>query len=226
MLRLGLGFIAAVFIAGLCGCGGGGGDSSSGVTVAIQDFQVQGNPNDFRTRFFSKTATIQAGQNNGITWINQAPGLHQVVSGTLVPDGSPANLHTVVINMSFFTPNELNAEAGDTIQFSNLSGHTFNMQIANDNGAVVSDISFAIGEQRTVTFPGPGVWIASDAESQLVATITLYGRPVPDGQFMSGVLPHGGVFQRAFPVPGTYPYYDSNPDDPTHVYATGTIVVQ
>lgn len=179
-----------------------------------------------RTKFFPKTATIRAGLNSGIMWVNQSPERHQIVSGILTPQGNPGITHLITINVGNFTQDELNVNAGDTIQFSNLSGRQFTMQIANDNGAVVSTLIFNIGQLRTVVFPGPGVWVVQDPDSQKIATVTLYGHPVPDGQFMSQVMLNGGVFQKVFPAPGTFPYYDSNPDDPSHVYATGTIVVQ
>lgn len=225
MLRLGIGFLLVACVVPLCGCGGGtGGDASA--TVAIQSVPVPAHPGDVRTRFFPKTATIPAGPNNGIMWVNQDFNRHQIVSGVLTSQGNPSIKHIIVINVGFFTPDELEVNSGDTIQFSNLSGRTFTMQIANDNGAVVSTVIFTIGELRTVVFPGPGVWTVQDQDSQLVATITLLGHPVPDGQFQSGILNNGGVYQKAFTVPGNSPYYDSNPDDPTHVYATGTIVAQ
>lgn len=220
-------FIAVCALSGLCGCGGGSGsDPSTGSTVAIQQFTIFNHPDEVRTKFFPKTVTIPAGVNNTILWQNQTPGRHQVVSGVLTPQGDPGIRHLVTINLGNFTPDELNVDSGDTIQFTNLSGRQFFMQIVNDNGAVVSTVSFSIGEMRTVVFPGPGVWIVQDPDSQQIATITLFGHPQPDGLFQSQVLTAGGVFRKAFPVPGTFSYFDSNPDDPAHVYATGTIVVQ
>ncbi len=225
MLRVWIVFaLVSGVVVSLCGCGGG--DGSSGSTVAIEQYSIFGNPNVTRVRFFPRTVSVVAGIDNGITWINQAPDRHQIVSGIVVPDGDPGVVRQITINFGNITPMNLEARAGNTIQISNLSGRTFTMQIVNDNGQVVSTLVFAIGEMKTVVFPGPGVWIIQDPDSQLMASVTLYGTPQPDGRFQSGILIHGGVFQRAFPTPGTYPYFDSNPDDPSHVYATGTIVVQ
>lgn len=232
MFRLGIGsFVAICIMIGLCGCGGGsGGGSDTNTTVAIQQFTVFNHPDEVRTKFFPKTTTITAGVNSRITWQNQTPGRHQIVSGILTPQGDPSIKHLITINLGNFTPDELNANAGDTIQFSNLSGHTFTMQVVDTNGVVVSTVVIPIGGMVTsppqVIFPGPGVWIVQDQDSQQIATITLFGHPVPDGNFQSGILGQGNIFQAAFPIPGTFPYFDSNPDDPSHVYATGTIVVQ
>lgn len=228
MLRLGIGSLIAIsLIAGLFGCGGGtGGSDPSGQSVGIEQYTIFGNPSQVRTRFVPKTASVIAGINNGITWINQSSGRHQIVSGVLTAQGDPSVIEQINITFGSFSPTHLEADAGNTIQVSNLSGRTFTMQVVDDNGQVVSTNIFAIGQMRTIVFPGPGVWVLQDPDSQLVATVTLYGHPVPDGQFQSGVLSHGGVFQAAFPVAGTFPYYDANPDDPTHVYTTGTIVAQ
>lgn len=223
MLRISIGLALALCV--ISGCGGGN-DSNSGSSVAIEQYSIFANSNETRTRFFPRTATVTAGMNNGITWINQTPERHQIVSGTLTPKGDPSDERLITINFGNFSPNHLEADAGDTIQVSNLSGRTFTMQIVNDNGAVISTQVFSIGQARNIVFPGPGVWVLQDPDSQLVATVTLYGNPVPDGRFQSGILGPGGVYQAAFPTPGTYPYYDRNPDDPNHVYATGTIVVQ
>lgn len=230
MFRLGTGsFIVICVIIGLCGCGGGSGGNDTSTTVAIQQFQVFNHPDEFRIKFFPKTTTIPAGVNSRIQWVNQTPGRHQIVSGILTSQGNPAVKHLIVINLGFFSPDELSVDAGDTIQFSNLSGRAFTLQIVDTDGTVRSSVTIPIGgtaEPPQLKFPGPGVWIVQDPDSQQIATVTLFGHPVPDGRFMSGVMSHGNVFQAAFPIPGNFPYFDSNPDDPTHVYANGTIVVQ
>lgn len=216
----------------ICGCGGGSGTNNGGSsgTVTIQQFTVFNHPAETRTLFAPKTVTLSAGVNNTVTWINQTPGRHQIVSGILTAKGDASIHHLITINFSNFTPDELNADAGDTIQFSNLSGRNFTMQIVDTNNVVVGTFTIPNGgmlnSPPTVIFPGPGVWIVQTPDRQQIATVTLFGNPVPDGNFQSGVMSSGNLYQKAFPVPGTFRYFDANPDDPTHVYATGTIVVQ
>lgn len=232
MLRLASGLLAVLIVLGLCGCGGGSGGDSVGRTVAIQEFSVPAHPTEVRTEFFPKTASVPAGVNNGITWINQSPGRHQIVSGVLIAKGNPAVQHLVTLDNAGFSPDILNADFGDTIRINNLSDHNFTMQVLDSSGSVIRTITIPIGsmvtQPPTSVFPGPGLYTIQDPDSQHFATITLYGNPAPDGQFQSGIMSNGDIFKKAFPVSGDFPYFDSNPDDPTgdHIYATGTIVVQ
>jgi plastocyanin len=232
MYRVTLFVLMIAFAASLCGCGGGSGTKNGTDTgsVSIQQFTVFNHPAETRTEFVPMSITIAAGVNHTITWINQTPGRHQIVSGILTPQGDVSNRHLITINFGNFTPDELSVNAGDTIQFSNLSGRDFTMQVVDTNGTVVSTFTIPTGgmlnSPPTVIFPGPGVWIVQSPDRQQIATITLFGNPVADGNFQSGVMSPGNVYQKAFPVPGTFPYFDLNPDDPSHVYATGVIVVQ
>lgn len=225
MSRFATALCLIAIIATLTGCGGSNGSESSG-TVAIEQYSIFGHSNESRTRFFPRTTTIVAGMNNGITWINQTPGRHQIMSGIVRPKANPPVPRLITITFGSFSPNHLEANLGDTIQVSNGSGRNFTMQMVDDNGRVESTFNFTIGGSREIPFPGAGVWVLQDPDSQLVATVTLYGDPEFDGRFQSGILGPGGVFQVAFPVPGTFNYYDANPDDPSHVYTTGKVVVQ
>jgi len=227
-----MGFVIFACLAiSIIGCGGGsGGNDPTSSTVAIQDFQVPANPGETRTIFFPNNTAIPAGVNSRIQWVNQTPGRHQIVSGTLVANGTVATEHLINIGNDGFSTTLLDANFGDKITFSNLSQRAFKLQVLDSNGRLVNNFDLPVGatiiQPPRVIFAGAGLYTVQDPEAQFVLTVTLSGTPQADGQFQSGILSHGDVFQAAFPVPGTFHYFDLNPDDPKHVYATGTIVVQ
>lgn len=227
MWRAAITTIAVAFAASIFGCGGGsGGGGGSSSSVAIQSFTVFNNPAERRARFIPKTVTVVTSSSASVTWINQDSIPHRIVSGIVVADGNPGNAFLFIINLGFFSPDSITARAGDTIRVNNLSGRQFRLEVVDDDGAVISTVVLNQGEMRSLAFPGPGVFILRDADSQQIATLTLLGAPVPDGHFDSGVLMPGEVFTRVFTVPRTYPYYDTNPAVPGMVYTTGTVVVQ
>lgn len=226
MWRLWARIFVVAYVLGLCGCGGGSGGGGSSAVVNIQSYSVFNHPAERRTRFVSKSVSIIGGKDSGVSWINQDSVPHRVVSGVVLSDGNPAIIHMIVINFGSFTPDTLTARSGETIRFNNLSGRQFTLQIVDDSGTVKSTVLFTQGEMKDVPFPGPGVFVARDTDSQQIATITLPGGAVADGLFDSGVLAPGQTFFRAFSAARTYDYFDANPSDPTRIYAIGRVVVQ
>jgi len=222
MSRLALAILSIICLISALGCGGGSGGGNDNVSVNIQGSSGSNTPVG---RFYPKNVTIQPGDK--VTWFNTDTVAHQVVSGTLTPQGNPLVVYTITIGITGFSPAFLQANLGDTIRFNNLTGSTFEMVIVNDNGQVVSDVTLAQGELRTITFPGAGAYLFRQAGSQLnVGQIVLYGQPTPDNQFESPVLSPGQTFTRQFNTTGTFNYFDLNQNNPNQSFMTGTISVQ
>jgi len=196
------------------GCGGGSGGGKTSVTVRIEE-----------TRFVPKHTTIAS--DGCVHWINVDAVPHQVVSGTLDPQGSPLIIHAIQITLTGFNPIALTGDLGDTVRFSNISGNPFTMDVVDDNGQLVSTVSFAIGESKTFTFPGAGQFTFRQHGSSIFqGTIILYGQPNPNGLFISPVLPNGEVFIAQFGSTGSLSYYDLDQTNPNRSFKTGIITVQ
>jgi plastocyanin len=195
----------------VCGCGGGSDGGKTSVTVRIE-----------QTRFAPKYATIASG--GRVQWVNVDAVPHQVVSGTLDPQGSPLAVHTIQITLTGFNPTALTGNLGDTVQFSNISGNPFTMDVVDDNGQLVSTVSFAIGQSKTFTFPGAGQFVFRQHGSSIFqGTIILYGQPDPNGLFISPVLSNGEVFIAQFASTGSLSYYDLDQTNPNRSFKTGII---
>ena len=204
---------AALCFVNTLGCGGGTGDGKSPF-VSIN-----------ATRFVAKSTSIQVG--DLIQWVNSDAAPHQVVSGVLDPQGSPLVIHLIEIGFGGFNPIAVTADLGDTVQFSNISGSQFIMDVVNDNGVLVSTVVFSIGDMKTFTFPGAGMFtFRQRGSSMFMGSIVLFGQPHPDGLFQSPILSNGAVFARQFNVPGTFPYYSLDLTNPNRSFVTGTVTVQ
>jgi plastocyanin len=220
MLRTTIGLIVAAALALLVGCGGGGGSNgdSQASVVRIES-----------TRFNAKTVTIRVGDR--VQWTNVDTNSHQVVSGTLSPTTNPQVL-TPIIEIeqdNTFTPSTFQARLGDTVQFRNDRSAAFTMDIVNDAGAVVATLSFVQSGQVIPfnQFPTAGLYlIQQQGNPNFRGTITVFGAPNPDNRFQSQVLGNGGTFITQFVNPGTYPYFDLNPANPSRSFMTGTVIVQ
>ncbi len=194
MLRAVACLTIAVYVLCAVGCGGGSGGNNGKTLVQVQ---IQD------TRFYPKYVTIAPG--GQIQWVNVTAGAQQVVSGTLDPQGSPLVIVTISINITGFSPQNSTADLGNTIRFNNLTGTAFVMDIVDDNGNLVSTVSFAIGELKTVVFPGAGLFVFRQHGSQIFqGSIILYGQPNPSGLFQSPVLPNGQSFTAQFNNVGNY----------------------
>ncbi len=211
-------FSALLIVAAIClySCGGGGGGSKSAYVVQIQS-----------TRVYPKTTSIKSG--DGVEWVNKDSAAHQVVSGTLAKVSNPVTLPEIEIRSgSTFAPSSLDANFGDTVQWHNLTGSEFVMDIVNDAGTVIDTLTFANGEVKSYKdFPTAGRYTAQKSGNAFFSgTVTLYGIPTPNGIFQSDILPNGGTFTRKFSGYGTLPYYVLYTDDPNEAFITGSIVVQ
>jgi plastocyanin len=216
MFRIVACLTAAVCLVSIMGCGGGSG--TGGDPTLVQD-QIQ------QTRFSPKYVTIKVG--GQIRWVNVDAIQHQIVSGTLDPQGSPLVIYTIDITITGFNPMALTADLGNTIRFNNISGVAFVMDVVDDNGNLVSTVSFAIGELKTFTFPGAGKFTFRQHGSQIFqGTIILFGQPNPYGVFESPVLGHGQSFTVQFGNAGSLPYYDLDLNNPNQSFKTGVITVQ
>lgn len=212
MFRISVLVLLAMYLACVCGCGGGS-QNVPAPFIQILDTRVQ-----------PKVVNISTGQ--GVQWVNSTAIPQEVVSGTLDPQGNPLVIHIINITLTGFNPVTVLANLGDTIRFNNLTGSPFTMNIVDDNGQVVSTVSFAIGEMRTIVFPGAGLFIFRQQGSQIFqGTITLFGQPHPDNRFLGGPLTNGAVFSAQFNSPGTRPYYIPDLNNPNRSFITGTINV-
>lgn len=213
MSRMMLLVVVGMLIFGMLGCGS---STNTNSTVTVQDTA---------TRFVAKNTTIAAG--NKVQFMNVDSEPHQIVSGRLLPQGSQSTIVTIVIGNTGFSPSEVQAELGNTIRFSNVRLTPFTMDIVDDNGTVISTVTFAIGEQQVFTFPGAGLFVFTDHNlSTFRGTIVLFGSPNPDGVFQSPVLQNGGTFLTQFSSPGSIAFYDLNLNNPNQSFKTGTIIVQ
>ena len=160
-------------------------------------------------------------------FLNQVNTSLQVVSGTLTPFGNPQVVHLIVINNTGFNPAATEANLGDTVRFSNATTGTFTMDIADDNGSVVSTLTISQGMEQDFQFPFASLFTASNRNNSLFkTTITVFGRPNPSNVFTSPVLGIGGTFTVHFPSAGAFPYFVEDPNNPDRSFITGVITVQ
>ncbi len=217
MCRISVLVALAIFTACVLGCGGGSGTggNSNSPFVNIQN-----------TRLDPKSLTVKSG--TIVQWTNLDSSPAQVVSGTLLATGNHNVIDTIDITLTGFSPVSSTANFGDTIQFNNISGNPFSMEVLNADGSqVVPTVDFLIGEQKTVTFPGAGLYIFRKSGSSIFqGTLILFGRPNPDGRFQSPTLAHGEVYRVQFDAVNSYSYYAPNLDNPDQSFRTGTVVVQ
>lgn len=198
------------------GCGGSsnGNSSPTSFTISIQP-----------TRVSPKSDTIKAG--DSVQFLNQTQIPLQVVSGTLTPFGNPQVVHLIVINNNGFSPTNSEANLGDTVRFSNATTGTFNLNIVDDNGNVVSTLTIPQGQEQSFQFPSAGQFTVSNRDNSLFSgTVTVFGRPNPSNIFTSPVLGNGGIFTVNFPNAGSFPYFIQDPSNPDRSFITGTITVQ
>lgn len=202
-------------VALVCGCGGGSGSGSS--TSPFVNIESQ--------RFYQKSTNIRLGGMVQFRNVDSQP--HQVVSGVLVAIGNPAAEHIININMSTLDPRNSEENYGDTIEFNNQSGLALTIQIVDDNGQIISQIPFNVGQMRQISFPGPGYYTLRNQSGQVtLGSIVLYGRPVSNGLFQSQVLSNGQIFPLEFTSTGTYTFFSPDLVNPDRSFITGTIVVQ
>ena len=215
MSRVFIAIVIGTLMCGMLGCGGGSGGGGSST------FTVQ----DSATRFTAKVTTVAVG--NKVQFLNVGSEPVQIVSGTLIPQGNSSIVHNIVIGTTGFSPSVLSANLGDTIQFSNNRGSTFVLDIVNDNGTLISTVTLFTGQQQTFDFPGAGIFIFQEHNNSLFrGSITLFGKPNPNGVFQTPVLNNGGTFLLQFNSVGSIDFYDLNQNNPNQSFKTGTINVQ
>ncbi|MCE5314293.1 MAG: hypothetical protein ABFD49_04300 [Armatimonadota bacterium] len=216
MARLTLLALIIMVALSIHGCGGGGSGSSSAYVIRIQS-----------QRFYPKTITIKSG--DGVQWINSDTQSHVVASGTLEKVSNPEVLSEIAIQAdNTFSPSEVEANFGDTVQWRNDTGFDFTMDILNDAGVVVETLEFTNGEVIGYSdFPAAGLYTTQQHGNVFFSgTIILYGVPNPDGVFQTPTLPNGGTFSRTFTGSGTVPYYVLDLDDPNKSFITGSLTIQ
>ena len=212
-MKAGAWVLLAVLLVYASGCGGGSGSGANTGNIQIQT-----------VRFSPKNVSVVAGST--VTFMNVDAQQHQVFSGTLDPQGSPAVVHLITIANTQFVPPAVEANLGDTIRFSNASQVVFPLQIVDDNGQVVGSFTIPIGNSQDVIFPGAGQFIyRSQSASVIPGTITLFGRPHPSNVFQSPILNNSATFSVRFNNVGVVPFYDLNLNEPNKSFMTGTVSV-
>ena len=206
--------IVAVLLTFFCGCGGSGSGPSASPFVNIEAL-----------RFYPNSTTLRSGTVVQFRNVDSQP--HQVVSGVLATLGNPTVVHVININMSDLSPRNTEADYGDTIELSNQSGLAVTIQIIDDNGRIISQIPFNIGQMLTVTFPGAGYYNLRNQSGQVtLGSIVLFGRPISNGLFQSQALSNGQIFPIELTSAGTYTFYSPDLGNPNRSFVTGSITVQ
>ncbi len=191
-----------------------------------------GGTNSFVVRIESARVTPKfttVNVNDTVQFINSDTLTHQIVSGSLDPQGNPLVDHLITIGNTGFSPIATTANFGDMVRFSNASMglNAFVLDIVDDNGQVISSLTLPVGDSQTFDFPAAGLFtFRSHVDPLFRGAITLFGQPNPSGFFQSPILRNGDVFTKQFTTPGTFSFYALDQKNPNKSFITGTITVQ
>jgi len=211
------------------GCGGGTSSDGNGQSAFVHILD---------TSLTARSVNAKAG--TPVRWVNSTSKPQQVVSGILAPQPSGALPRVIrITGGGLFNPpssptNPIEANLGDTIQYSNDSAVAVTVNVFNDNGSLVFSVSLVQGQLSDVTNlflnAGAGLYTFRLGGVGQSGAIVLFGKPVPDttsvNSFESPILAPGSTFTRVFTQAGTVRYYAPDLDIPTRSFRTGTVAVQ
>lgn len=213
----------------MSGCGGGNSSDGNGQSAFVHILD---------TSLTARTVNVKVG--TPVRWVNSTGEPQQVISGILAPQpsGVPPRVIRVTAGGLFNPPstptNPIEANLGDTIQYSNDSTVSVTINVFNDNGNLVFSIPLVQGQLTDVTNQfltvGAGLYTFRLGGVGQSGAIVLFGKPVPDttsvNSFESPILTPGSTFTRVFTHAGTVRYYAPDLDISTRSFRTGTVNVQ
>lgn len=226
MRRLTILILVVLAPAYVCGCGGGGSSSGGGASAGSGVFTV------VRVQDFSVSppfAGIRPGDT--VQWLGATAAPRVVVSGTVapVPPAQQRVAGRIAIQPNnVFVPQSLDINLGDAVQWQNLWGRPFQLEIVDGAGGIVTSINLDQGQVAQFSgFPTAGVYTFRQQGNPLFAgTLRVFGVPVPDNLFQSPTLTTGDTFKRQFITAGTFPYFIIDPTAPNVALAAGVVQVQ